>query len=127
MVVITGDMEGETAMRRRSSGYEPEGFGWVHPEEFIRTWQAAKTLREVCTKLRMRKSAAKLRAYRYRRLHGVPLKQFDGGPAAAPSSEEYWKRLAQLAAELAPPSKSNAAAAPATPGVADPGLQSGPT
>ena len=100
------------------SSYQLREFAWVHPEEFVRTWQAAKTLREVCTKLQMRKAAAKLRAYRYRRFHGIPLKVFDAGPAAAAAPKEYWERLAQLAAELAPPPKNTSAETPAAPGLA---------
>ncbi len=108
-------------MSQRAREYEPEGFAWVLPEEFIRTWQAAKTLREVCTKLRMSKTAARLRAYRYRRLHGVQLKKFDVGPAAAGSSAEYWERMAQLALELGPPTEHASATALATSGGAAPG------
>jgi hypothetical protein len=102
------------------SKYQTGEFAWVYPEEFVRTWQAAKTLREVCTKLRMRKAAAKLRAYRYRRFHGIPLKAFDAGPGGAGASEEYWERLAQLAAELVPPANNTIAEAPPAPGVAAP-------
>jgi len=99
-------------MGRRTSEYEPQEFTRAHPEEFIRTWQGADSLRAVCTKLGMRKSAAKLRAYRYRKLHGVPLKLFDAGPAGAGATEKYWRQLAQLAADLAPHTKGTSATAP---------------
>ena len=73
------------------------------PQEFIRVWQTSTTLREACTKLRMKRAVAKVRAYRYRQ-RGVPLKQHDLDPLVECWPD--WEELAWFAAELVAPSEA---------------------
>jgi hypothetical protein len=68
----------------------------VTPRQFIKVWQESDSVREVATKLRIKKNACRVRAHRYRKL-GVPLKEHP------PVEIEVidWSELAQYAAELA--------------------------
>ena len=79
---------------------EPEVPTPPTPEEFIRAWQTSRTLREACTKLRMKRAVAKVRAYRYRQ-RGVPLKQHEVDPAVDLYPD--WEELAKYAAQLVAP------------------------
>jgi hypothetical protein len=80
---------------------EEEARRHATPEEFIKAWQTSRTLREACTKLRMKRAAAKVRAYRYREL-GVPLKRHEIDPAVELPPNRT--ALAQYAASLVAPS-----------------------
>src|SRR5262245_61563329 len=89
-------------MTRKRNQSEPKAPPWPTQAEFIRVWQTSETLREVCSRLKMKRPAAKLRAWRYRNWHGVPLKELAFDPAV----EEYphWDELAKYAEELVCPS-----------------------
>jgi hypothetical protein len=71
----------------------------LSPEDFVRLWQEAATLNEVCKKGKINKGAARQRAVMYRR-KGVPLKMFArcGGNGRLPND---WKGLARLAKSVA--------------------------
>lgn len=57
----------------------------VTPEEFVRTWNSAKTLSEVVRKLGLSSSRyATLRACRYRKI-GVNLQRFDNNRKLNPA------------------------------------------
>ncbi len=81
------------------------------PEEFIRVWQTSRTLREACLKLRMKRTAARVRAFRYLE-HGVPLKEHEVEPPPEPFP---WEDLAKYAASLVPSSDAPADAPDAAP------------
>jgi hypothetical protein len=51
----------------------------VSAKAFVETLQSSGSLSEVAQKLKMKRSAARLRAFRYRG-HGVPLKGFPPAP-----------------------------------------------
>jgi hypothetical protein len=74
------------------------------PEEFIKAWQLSTRLREACSKLRMRRAAAKVRALRYRR-RGVPLKQHEVDPPVEMWPD--WEELARYAESLVAPSEAS--------------------
>ena len=67
--------------------------GAVSPEEFVRIWQAAGSVREVAKKTGVDKQSVEARAVRYRRA-GVPLKKFDRGHAT-PLDIARLKRIAE--------------------------------
>lgn len=68
----------------------------VSPREFIRAWQGSSSVAEVAQKVRSKKNAVRVRAYRYRKL-GIPLKVF---PEVEIEPTD-WDELARYAAELA--------------------------
>jgi hypothetical protein len=69
----------------------------VSPYDFVKAWQTSTSVAEVATKVRSKKNAVRVRAFRYRQ-KGVPLKEF---PAVEyVSDEEYWGELSKYAAEL---------------------------
>jgi hypothetical protein len=74
------------------------------PEEFIKAWQTSKTLREACSRLRMKRAVAKVRAYRYRE-RGVPLKQHEVDPPVECYPD--WDELAKYAASLVAPGEES--------------------
>jgi len=63
--------------------------------EFVKAWQESSSLGEVAAKLRTKKNACRVRAYRYRKM-GVPLKAFP------PVEFEVmdWDDLAKYASEV---------------------------
>jgi hypothetical protein len=69
----------------------------VTPRQFIQAWQESESVSEVAAKVRSKKNACRVRAYRYRRM-GVPLKEFP------PVEVEliHWDELAEYAASLLP-------------------------
>ena len=67
----------------------------VTPREFVKAWQESSSVAEVAAKVRRKKSACKVRAFRYRRM-GVPLKEFP--PVQLPETD--WEELSQYAAAL---------------------------
>jgi hypothetical protein len=69
----------------------------VSPREFIRVWQTSASVAEVASKVRRKKNACRVRAYRYRQL-GVPLKEFPPVEVELPD----WDELAEYAASLLP-------------------------
>jgi hypothetical protein len=93
-------------MTRRSNKAELQAPPWPTQAEFIRVWQTSKTLREVCSRLKMKRPAVKLRAWRYRNWHGVPLKELDFDPAVEECPD--WAALAKYAAELVAPGETPA-------------------
>jgi hypothetical protein len=88
-------------MKRKRTGHEVRSR--PTPEEFIRAWQTSRTLREACTKLRMRRAVAKVRAYRYRQ-RGVPLKVHDLDPVVECYPD--WEELSKFAASLVAPGEA---------------------
>ena len=68
------------------------------PREFIEAWQSSSSVAEVASKLRSKKNACRVRAFRYRKM-GVPLKEFLSAWIELPD----WEGLAEYAAGLAPP------------------------
>lgn len=68
---------------------------FVSAKAFVETWQSSGSLSEVAQKLKMKRSAARLRAFRYRR-RGVPLKDFP--PVSLPLIN--WEDLSRYAAKL---------------------------
>jgi hypothetical protein len=69
----------------------------VTPREFIRVWQTSASVAEVAAKVRRKKNACRVRAFRYRKL-GVPLKEFPPVEVELPD----WDELAEYAASLLP-------------------------
>jgi len=69
----------------------------VTPEEFVRAWQASKSLAEVAEKTGMRVESVRARGFRFRK-KGVPLHSF--GATGRPATD--WEALKKLAKELAP-------------------------
>jgi hypothetical protein len=68
----------------------------IPPEEFVRIWQTASTIKEVAVRTGVAYNAACRRASNYRR-HGVPLKKhlvMHKGP------QNNWEALAKLAQEV---------------------------
>ena len=63
----------------------------ITAQEFITIWQQSNSLAEVAKKAKCRKGAAKLRAFRYRKL-GIPLKDFP--------PLQSWEELAVYAQSL---------------------------
>ena len=63
--------------------------------EFVKAWQESSSIGEVAAKVRAKKNACRVRAYRYRKM-GVPLKEFP-----PPDVEEMdWDDLAKYATEV---------------------------
>src|SRR4029079_1471264 len=71
--------------------------GTVSPREFIRAWQESSSLAEVAQRVRGKKNACRVRAYRYRQ-EGGPLKAFPVVEVEPPD----WDELAEFAASLLP-------------------------
>jgi hypothetical protein len=69
----------------------------IPPREFIRVWQTSASVAEVAAKVRSKKNACRVRAYRYRQ-RGVPLKEFP--PVEIEATD--WDELAEYAASLVP-------------------------
>jgi hypothetical protein len=65
--------------------------------EFIKAWQESSSLAEVAQKVRSKKNACRVRAYRYRQ-EGVPLKEF---PVVFAEPTD-WDELSEYAAGLLP-------------------------
>ena len=80
-----------TVQNRQFSPAELQAPPWPTQAEFIRVWQTSQTLREVCSRLKMKRPRVKLRAWRYRNWHGVPLKELDFDPAV--ESYPDWEEL----------------------------------
>ena len=78
--------------KRKQRAVDPER---ATAREFITIWQNSNSVAEVAKKVGCRKGAARLRAYRYRRL-GIPLKDFP--PVELPD----WDELAEYAESLLP-------------------------
>jgi hypothetical protein len=74
----------------------------VTPRQFIKTWQESSTVAEVAAKVRRKKNACRVRAFRYRKL-GVPLKEFP--PVIIEPSD--WSELAEYAQSLLEQRKAN--------------------
>jgi hypothetical protein len=69
----------------------------VTPRQFVQAWQESASLAEVAQKVRSKKNACRVRAYRYRQ-RGVPLKEFP--PVEIEATD--WDELADYAASLVP-------------------------
>jgi hypothetical protein len=67
----------------------------VPPREFIKAWQESSSVAEVAQKVRSKKNACRVRAYRYRQ-RGIPLKEFP----FVEIEPTNWDELADYAAEL---------------------------
>jgi hypothetical protein len=67
----------------------------VSPREFIRVWQTSASVAGVAVRVRRRKNACRVRAYRYRQM-GVPLKEFPPVEVELPD----WDELAEYAPSL---------------------------
>jgi hypothetical protein len=64
-------------------------------QEFVKAWQESSSIGEVAAKVRAKKNACRVRAYRYRKM-GVPLKAFP-----PPDVEVMgWDDLAKYASEV---------------------------
>jgi len=72
--------------------------GFINPERFIRVWQKATSLQEVCKQLEINKAKASNRAALLRK-KGVPLKKFTRSHGALQRWD--YKALAELAKSLA--------------------------
>ena len=79
---------------RKKSGRTSEPVR-VGPREFVAAWQGSNSVAEVARKVRAKKNAVRVRAYRYRQL-GIPLKEFP--PVEYEPTD--WDELARYAAEL---------------------------
>jgi hypothetical protein len=84
---------------------QTEGPTTVSPREFIRVWQTSASVAEVASKVRRKKNACRVRAYRYRQM-GVPLKVFPPVEVELPD----WDELADYAASLLPDGEARKAA-----------------
>ena len=62
------------------------------PRDFIRVWQESSSLAEVAAKVRRKKNACRVRAFRYREL-GVPLKEFPPVEIELPDSSIRRQRI----------------------------------
>jgi hypothetical protein len=71
----------------------------VPPRRFIEDWQKAEYVSNVAQKLRLSKGACRIRAWRYRNHHGIPLKYV---PTTRPGEPVDWGELAGYARKLAP-------------------------
>ena len=71
---------------------------YIPAEDFIRIWQAAKTLDEVAEKAGITRRSATFRACKYR-ARGIPLKYMDHPDTL---NDVDIERLAALSKELAP-------------------------
>lgn len=69
----------------------------VSPREFIKAWQESSSVAEVAAKVRIKKSAVRVRAYRYRQ-KGVELKEFP----PVEIEEIDWDELAEYAESVLP-------------------------
>ncbi len=69
----------------------------IPPKQFIKVWQESTSVAEVAVKLRRKKNACRVRAFRYRKL-GVPLKEFPPVEIKLPD----WSELAEYARSLLP-------------------------
>jgi hypothetical protein len=94
-------------MKRECKQAEQGSPPWVTPERFVEAWQTSRTLREVCSRLKMRRAAVKVRAHRYRQ-RGVPLKQHEPDPPLV--MFPVWEDLAKYAVSLLAPSDTPGAA-----------------
>jgi hypothetical protein len=74
----------------RRAGFTRKGKYNISPPEFIKIWQTASTLDEVCEKTKMSKSSAYSRAAGYRK-RGIPLQKFSR------AKKTDWETLADLA------------------------------
>lgn len=68
----------------------------VGPREFVKAWQESSSVAEVASKVRSKKNAVRVRAFRYRQ-RGIPLKVFP--PVEVEPTD--WDELAEYAAHLA--------------------------
>jgi hypothetical protein len=68
------------------------------PEQFVTVWQQSSSLAEVAQKVRAKKNACRVRAFRYRQM-GIPLKVFPPPPEPDPLR---WDKLVDYAASLLP-------------------------
>lgn len=71
----------------------------VSPRRFIEVWQQAEYVSDVAQKLRLSKGACRMRAWRYKNHHGIPLKDL---PTTRPGEPIDWDEMAELAASLLP-------------------------
>jgi hypothetical protein len=71
----------------------------VLPRRFIEVWQKAEYVSDVAQKLRLSKGACRMRAWRYRNHHGIPLKEL---PTTRPGEPIDWDEMAEFAASLLP-------------------------
>lgn len=71
----------------------------VLPRRFIEVWQQAEYVSDVAQKLRLSKGACRMRAWRYKNHHGVPLRDL---PTTRPGEPIDWDEMAELAASLLP-------------------------
>src|SRR5438552_10277509 len=71
----------------------------VPPRRFIEVWQKAEYVSDVAQKLRLSKGACRMRAWRYRNHHGIPLREL---PISRPGEPIDWAEMAELAASLLP-------------------------
>jgi hypothetical protein len=69
----------------------------VSPREFIKAWQESSSVAEVAQRIRSKKNACRVRAFRYRQ-EGVPLKVF---PEVIIEPTD-WDELSRFAAGLLP-------------------------
>jgi len=82
--------------RKRSTLVKPAP---VSAREFVRIRQTSTSVAEVATKVRRKKNAVRVRAFRYRQM-GVPLKEFPPVVVELPD----WDELAVYAKSLVTPS-----------------------
>src|SRR5947209_3143777 len=93
----------------------------VSAREFIRVWQTSSSVAEVAAKVRRKKNAVRVRAYRYRQM-GVPLKEFPEVVIELPD----WDELAEYAGSLVPKTAAISSPAPADFTAANSPTASGP-
>jgi len=95
--LIATRSRGETAVSEQSNVAERQAPPWPAQAAFIKAWQCSRTLRETCSKLGMKRGAAKVKAARFRQ-RGIPLKVHEADPAV--ESYPDWEALAVYAAAL---------------------------
>jgi hypothetical protein len=71
----------------------------VLPRRFIEVWQKAEYVSDVAQKLRLSKGACRMRAWRYKNHHGIPLRDL---PTTRPAPLIDWDEMAEFAASLLP-------------------------
>jgi hypothetical protein len=69
----------------------------VPPRRFIEVWQKAEFVSDVAQKLRLSKGACRMRCWRYRNHHGIPLKDLR---TTRPGEPIDWDELGVFAASL---------------------------